>query len=96
MIILSAWVLWLETYSPKGTEREPKGGYPDSGYEACMADARANIARLLKWYTEAKFKGVSQYSDRGSVSIMAELKPREYYHWTYRCLPDTVDPRGKP
>jgi hypothetical protein len=93
-ILLSAWVLWLEVYSPKGTEIEPKGGYPANGYAACMAEARSLVDDHAKTFTSMNIQGVKRSSSEGSVSVMAKLEPG-YYHWTYRCLPETIDPRTK-
>jgi hypothetical protein len=93
-ILIGAWVLWLEVYSPKGTEIEPKGGYPANGYAACMAEARALADDHAKMFTDMKLQGVERSSSEGSERVMAKLKPG-YYHWAYKCLPDTIDPRPK-
>jgi hypothetical protein len=96
-VVLLAWVLWLETYSlPRGTEQGPKGAYPNDGYQACLEDARDNAAARAREFRSANLKGVSTSTGEGPrFSVMAELKPNVYYHWTYYCLPDTVDPRKK-
>jgi hypothetical protein len=96
MILLAAWVLWLETNSPKGQTIDPKGAFPTDGYQACLKEAKTSVDKLMSWFTEAKFTGVGRYSSGGTESIMADLirsDSKSRAHWTYRCLPDTIDPR---
>jgi hypothetical protein len=96
IILLATWVLWLETLSPKGKTIEPKGAFPADGYQACLKEAKTSVDKLMSWFTEAKFTGVARHSGGGTESIMADLTRGDYKskaHWTYRCLPDTIDPR---
>ena len=89
-----AWVLWTNTWT------NTTGGEwsPDEGFSR-QSECSAKLERLLRSAREhrppskeaGKFvvtESTILYYDPGDGSQKASRS------WTYRCLPDTVDPRG--
>jgi hypothetical protein len=95
-ILLCAWVLWMEVYSLKEGAREwsPLSAYPADSYQACLDGAKAHVETQVEGYT-AENRSVMRYSRGGRETVTADLKPKGIYHWTFRCVPDTLDPRAK-
>jgi len=79
-----AWVLWEQITPPRsmGQPWSPLGASSDT--ESCQSALRSRITRSVSQYPGSQ--------DLGDAVIMRTAGGE--YFTVYRCLPDTVDPRG--
>src|SRR5215467_13466758 len=82
-----AWVLWLETIDGKTHETEV-------GIYASYTRAEACIKEIdYIWERSRATGGALDRMAQTEATAIIELGKTKY-HATYRCLPDTIDPRG--
>jgi hypothetical protein len=81
-----AWVLWIEGRDKNHVDPPA----PDSSYktmEAC-------IARIDREWEMTERKNRDYRDEPTTATILVQLKGYPSGLLTYRCLPDTIDPRG--
>ena len=83
-----AWVLWYESLNLKTRETEVGIDASYTSGEACIKEIASKLESNLR-DKDGALTRTAQTEATGFVQI-----GKTNYHVTYRCLPDTIDPRG--
>jgi hypothetical protein len=102
-----AWVLWTRmedtsSHNDKWKDWSNGGGEAYPTYSRCWAKIYqytgvAEAGSLADWYNW--MRGLAQYSKRKdtlvtTVGSVLVVPPRPLWATEWRCIPDTIDPRG--
>jgi hypothetical protein len=91
-----AWVFWEQLVFSGGgrTEVEDKIVAARSSEQECRALVRPAVQYRLAHGSPSGADGTKPNIKVEGDSAVTLQSEAGYFSWTYRCLPDTVDPRG--
>lgn len=86
-----AWVLWIE--SQRVGEGAPPSGYTSWSIDQSF-EQRAECVNRLENIRNEREALLKRSLVRMNDAHLIEPQGTGYWHIVYRCLPDTIDPRG--
>jgi hypothetical protein len=86
----AAWVLWVESRSVRGP-REGRREWDIEQSFAQRAECVTEMDTVQKYWREKTRNPLVRLND---THLIMPARDDGYWHTEYRCLPDTVDPRG--